>query len=203
MGLDVVTSGRDITLMEPAAPLEALAPGVSAGLEIGRPVFDQRATWKLGLFTERAGSQDVGEATKDYGRAITRVTVLPIHKVDPEHPDSATLQHLGLRANILYSASSSVRYRSRPESHLAPYVVDTGNIAADGALVAGAQAAWVNGPFSVQAEYMRSWVDEKDGQEPGFDGTYLEASWFLTGESRPYDRQNGCFARVIPHRNFN
>ena len=202
MGLDVVTSSRDIPLMEPAAPLEALAPGVSAGLEIGRPVFDQRATWKLGLFTEGAGSQDVGEATKNYGRAITRVTALPIYKVDPEHPDAATLLHLGLSANVLYSASSSVRYRSRLESHLAPYVIDTGPIAADSALVAGAEAAWVTGPFSLQGEYLHSWVPEKNGQEPGFDGIYASASWFLTGESRPYDRQNGCFARVIPRKNF-
>src|SRR5271169_5349145 len=51
MGLDAVTSSRDITMMELAAPLAALAPGVNAGMEIGRPVFDQRATWTLGFFT--------------------------------------------------------------------------------------------------------------------------------------------------------
>jgi phosphate-selective porin OprO/OprP len=202
MGLDVVTSSRDISLMEPAAPLQALAPGVSAGIQIGRPVFDQRATWKLGLFTEGVGSQDVGEAAKNYGRAITRLTGLPIYKADPDHPDSITLLHLGLSANILYSASGTVRYRSRPESHLAPYVIDTGDIAADNAMVAGAEAAWVNGPFSVQGEYLHSWVSEKNGQVPGFDGIYATASWFLTGESRPYDRQNGCFSRVIPRKNF-
>ena len=93
-------------------------------------------------------------------------------------------------------------YRSRPESHLAPYVIDTGDIAADGALVLGAEAAWVNGPFSVQGEYLHSSVRENDGQVPSFNGCYGAVSWFLTGESRPYDRTEGRFGRVIPRRNF-
>jgi phosphate-selective porin OprO/OprP len=112
------------------------------------------------------------------------------------------LLHLGLSANYLYSEGSSVRYRSRPESHLAPYVVDTGNIDARGAYVGGIEAAWVNGPLSIQAEYLHAWVKEENGQDPEFDGVYVSASYFLTGESRPYDRLNGCFARVIPRKNF-
>src|ERR1017187_8223642 len=202
MGLEVITSSRDTTFMEAAAPIEALAPGVNAGIQIGRPVFDQRATWKLGLFSEGGGGQDFGDATKNYGRAITRITGLPIYKTDADNPDATTLLHLGLSANVLYSSTSSIRYRSRPESHLAPYVVDTGDIVADSALVAGAEAAWVSGPFSLQAEYLHSWVDEHNGQVPEFGGFYATASWFLTGETRPYDRQNACFGRVIPHKNF-
>jgi phosphate-selective porin OprO/OprP len=201
MGLDAIISSRDTTLMETAAPLQALAPGTSAGIEIGRPVAGQRVTWKVGLFAPGVG-QDVGEATKDYGRAIARLTALPVYEVDPEHPDSATLLHVGLSANVLYTADSVVRYRSRPESHLAPYVIDTGNIDANGALVVGAEAAWVQGPFSVQGEYLHSWVHENNGQNPGFDGVYATASWFLTGESRPYDRTTGAFGRVLPKRNF-
>ena len=53
MGLDVISSSRDITLMEPAAPLQALAPGVNAGVQMGRPVFDERATWSFGLVHRR------------------------------------------------------------------------------------------------------------------------------------------------------
>jgi len=201
MGLDVITSSRDITFMEPAAPLEALAPGVNAGIEVGQPVFEQRATWKAGLFTDGVG-QDFGDATKDYGRAIIRFTGLPVYKANPERPDSTRLLHLGCSANVLYSASSSVQYQSRPESHLAPYVVDTGEIAADGALVVGAEAAWVNGPFSLQGEYMHSSVRENNGQVPEFNGFYTSVSWFLTGESRPYDRSEGKFGRVIPKHNL-
>jgi phosphate-selective porin OprO and OprP len=201
MGLDIITSSRDIPFMEPAAPLEALAPGVNAGIEVGRPVFHQRATWRAGLFTDGVG-QDFGDATKDYGRAIIRFTGLPLYKANPEQPDSSRLLHLGLSANLLYSASSSVRYQSRPESHLAPYVVDTGDIAADGALVVGAEAAWVNGPFSVQGEYLHSSVRENNGEVPDFNGFYALASWFLTGESRPYDRNEGKFGRIVPKRDF-
>ncbi len=201
MSLDMVTSSRDLNFMEPASPVQALAPGVNAGLEIGRPVFDARATWRFGLFTDGAG-RDFGDATQDYGRAIVRFTGLPLFQPEADTPGSARLLHVGLSANILYSASSSVRYQSRPESHLAPYVIDTGDIPADGALVAAAEAAWVNGPFSVQGEYLHSWVEENNGETPDFNGFYASASWFLTGESRPYDRAEGRFGRVIPKRNF-
>lgn len=202
MSLDMITSSRDISFMETASPLEAMAPGTSAGVQIGRTVLGQRATWKLGLFTDGL-TGDVGDATKDYGRAIVRFTGLPIYDPHPDEPESNRLLHLGVSANILYSSSSSVRYRSRPESHLAPYVIDTGNIDADSALVAGVEAAWVNGPFSIQGEYLRSWVSEHDGQSPSFDGFYTSASWFLTGESRPYNVADGCFDRVIPRHNLN
>lgn len=201
MGLDVITGSRDITFMEPAAPLLALAPGVNAGVQMGRAVLDQRLTWRFGLFADGVGD-DFGDATEDYGRAIVRFTGLPFYQADSEDPNATRLLHLGLSANVLYSASSSVRYRARPESHLAPHVLDTGEIEADGALILGAEAAWVNGPFSAQGEFLHSWVRENDGEVPGFDGVYVSTSWFLTGESRRYDRAEGMFGRVIPKRNF-
>lgn len=199
MGLAVVTSSRDVTFMEPAAPVQALAPGTSAGTQIGRSILNGRASWRFGLFTDGVG-RDYGDASSDYGRAILRLTALP-HWA-PAGDETGNLLHLGLSANVLYSDTSTVRYRSRPESHLAPYVIDTGEITADGALVTGFEAAWVNGPLSMQAEYLRSWVYEEGGEVPQLQGLYCSASWFLTGESRPYLRNEGIFGRVIPKRNF-
>lgn len=200
MGLDVINSARDITFMEPAAPLQALAPGVNAGIQLGRPVFDQRATWTVGLFTDGVGT-DFGDAASDYGRVITRFTGLPIYDLD-EGTNVTQLLHLGVSGNVLYSASNAVKYRSRPESHLAPYVIDTGDMNADGSLVLGAEAAWVRGPFSLQSEFLQAWVREPTNQVPSFLGYYVSAGWFLTGETRPYDTAEGVFARVIPRRNF-
>ena len=131
------------------------------------------------------------------------MTGLPIFRREPDHPESQRLLHLGLSGSAVYAGNSSVRYRSRPESHLAPYVVDTGEIAADGAVTFGAEAAWVRGPLCVQGELLHSWVQDNAGQNVNFGGFYTSASWFLTGESRPYDRTQGTFGRVIPKRNFN
>ncbi len=201
MGLDVINSSRDITFMEPAAPLQALAPGVNAGLQIGRPFLQERATWTLGFFTDGVGT-DYGDASENFGRAITRVTALPIYAPSPDSTGSHRLLHLGLSANLLYSANSTVRYQARPESHLAPYVVDTGEMTSQNALVLGGEAAWVNGPFSIQGEYLHSFVDQADSATLNFEGFYASASWFLTGESRPYNTTDGTFGRVVPKSDF-
>ena len=68
--------------------------------------------------------------------------------------------------------------------------------------VLGGEAAWVNGPFSIQGEYVHSFVEHAYGGVLNFDGFYASASWFLTGETRPYDRAAGTFARVMPRHDF-
>ncbi len=206
MGLEAITGSRFDPYMEYAAPIQALAPGSDAGVQIGGPIVHDRMTWNFGLFADGVG-QDVGDASSDFGRAILRVTGLPIYKFDPEKPDSKQLLHLGLSANFLYSGDDDVHYQSRPESYRAPYVVNTGDIQADGAVVVGGEIAWVNGPFCAQGEFLHSFVRQtlgtNDANLLNFDGAYGSVSWFLTGESRPYDTRKGTFSRVIPHHNFN
>jgi phosphate-selective porin OprO/OprP len=202
MGLVNYGSSRDMMFMESAAPLAALAPGVNAGVQVGQPVLDQRMTWALGLFTDAVGN-DVGDATKGFGRVVSRMTGLPIYHYDPKHPEAQRLLHLGWSGSVVYAGENSVRYRSRPESHLAPYVVDTGEIAADSTLTSGFELAWVNGLLCLQGEYLHSWVQGGAGDAADFGGFYASASWFLTGESRPYDRTKGTFDRLVPTRNFN
>ena len=203
MGLDNITSSRDISFMEPAAPLQSMAPGIEAGAQIGKPVFHQRATWALGLFAPGAGSLEYGNASQNFGSAVGRLTCLPDYHPDPDHPADNRLLHLGLSANLLYSASSSVRYRSRPESHIAPFIIDTGDLDANQAATFGLEAAWIKGPLSVQGEFIRSAVGENGVGDLVFYGFYGYASWFLTGESRPYDPVNGCFKRLIPRKSVN
>jgi phosphate-selective porin OprO/OprP len=81
-------------------------------------------------------------------------------------------------------------------------VIDTHGIAADNASTAGFELAWVQGPFSVQSEYLRSVVFQQDGPNLQFQGFYVSASWFLTGESRAYDRNQGIFSRLTLRDNF-
>jgi len=58
------------------------------------------------------------------------------------------------------------------------------------------------GPFSLQGEYIHSAVDSEQAGDPDFSGFYAYASYFLTGEHRPYKNTAGKFSRVKPKKNF-
>ena len=50
--------------MEPASVLQALAPANELGIQIGQPIFHERATWKLGIFGG-------GVVDTEYGKRLT------------------------------------------------------------------------------------------------------------------------------------
>jgi len=82
-------------------------------------------------------------------------------------------------------------------------IVDTGLIQCDNASVCGLEYLSVHGPFSLQAEYgfadangvtgvvSPTGVLTKASGTLGFSGGYIQASYFLTGEYRLYDRRLG------------
>src|SRR5262249_49976005 len=94
------------------------------------------------------------------------------------------------------------RYRSRPESHLAPYLIDTGEIDAHAAGLVGLEAAVVHGPFSLQGELIVALVDPRSGRPLDFWGVDLSGSWFITGVRRADDRQTGVFWPSVPREPF-
>jgi len=201
-GLDVINSSWAITFMEPAAPLQALAPGTEAGIQVGEPVFSERASWWLGIFGSPAGDSDYGLVASSYGSLIGRATWLPIRAGMSGEESVPRFLPVGLSTNFLLSGNDTLRYQSRPESYIAPIVIDTGDMSANKAMTLGGEVAFVNGSFSLQGEFLHSWVDRTTGDHLDFGGYYASASWFLTGESRPYDPKTGSFARVSPRTNF-
>ena len=83
------------------------------------------------------------------------------------------------------------------------YLTETGKIAGTKNLtLVGAEAAYMQGPFSIQGEYAYSWL-ERDG-EPNldFNAFYVQTGWTLTGESRSYKGSDGEFKRLKPAKNF-
>ena len=202
MGLELLTSSWDIALMEPSAALQALAPKTSPGVQIGRPYADGRGTWAVGLYGSGGGSVEYGSLTKNMTNAVARVTWLAIDDMNPEVASSNHYLHLGLSATRQRSSDGGVSYRSRPESYIAPYVIQTGSIATDRAYSWGGELLWVRGPFAAQAEVIRSTVQPTGQSSLLFWGGYAFASWSLTGESRAYDRDAGTLDGVKPLRNF-
>lgn len=195
--LDTLASSRDLTFMEQASPLEALAPGTKAGIMVANTAFDRRLTWAAGWFAD--GQQtDVGDASQSLSRLVARVTGLPLAGDEPDDP----LVHLGFSASYVYSGHADIRYQSRPESFLAPELVDTGPLDAANAFLYDIEGAWRQGPLSVQGEFVQSLVDTRDFGLRDFYGTYISVSDFLTGEQRPYNRNRGIFGQVEPLQGF-
>jgi len=131
----------------------------------------------------------------DHWAFTSRVTYAPIAR---------KRQVVHLAASVEYrdmNGGSDYRVRSRPESALGRYLVDTGLLGdVDQTVAFGAEGAVMYGPFSVQGEYMRVALDRSSSPNPDFDGWYVLGSWVLTGESRSYSRSRAVFSGVVPKR---
>lgn len=98
--------------------------------------------------------------------------------------------------------AQAVRLSDRPNIR-----IDNGNIADSGVMTgvgslryAGAEAAAIFGPVTLAGEYGRLRLDRPGLSDPSFDGFYVYATWFLTGETRPF--RNGNFGRVQPSKSL-
>ena len=80
---------------------------------------------------------------------------------------------------------------------------DTGDITdATGVDLVGLEFAAINGPLSVQGEWMQASVDSTAAGNPDLSSYYLFASYFLTGEHRVYKASSATFGRVRPKHNY-
>ena len=66
----------------------------------------------------------------------------------------------------------------------------------------GAESWFVYGPFSAQAEYLRTNINGVGYDSEHLTGYYGFVSYFLTGESKAYHVRNGAANRIKPNRPF-
>ncbi len=92
----------------------------------------------------------------------------------------------------------AARFRARPEANLlGTRLVDSGNLAFPGGIDrVGFEGAWIHGPLLVQGEYLTFSADPRGKPSYTGNGYYAQASWVLTGESRPY--KNGSIGNITP-----
>lgn len=198
MSLESMGSSRDLVFMEQGAAVQAFAPSLKSGMQIGRPFLGERMTFAAGWFTNSANLQ-TGDSSKSLARLIGRLSwVSPLQ----EEFDPRRFLHLGLSSSYLVATGDGVQYQSRPESFLAPFLVDTDEVDADGAYILGTELAWVRESNLVQAEFLQSVVIDAPGGTAVLPGFYVFASRLLTGESHPYDRGSGTLGQVIPNHPF-
>lgn len=204
--LERITQNRYNTFMERSLA-DTFAPARNTGVMIYDQIDSQNATWALGAF--RSNGDNFGDDSGDQeGGAITgRTTWLPWYD---EASDGRGYLHLGSAYSFRDAADGRVRYQSRPEvfarqdnliTNVVPFV-ETGELAINHSQLYGLEAAMVWGAFSVQSEYMMVPVDRIGAENVTFHAGYIYASYFLTGEHRPYIRESGIMGRVKPFENF-
>ena len=191
--LDELISNNYMTFLERALP-NALVPARNTGIMINNHVLEDRMTYALGVFRE---ADDFGSGEGDGKYNVTaRLTGLPLYE-----DEGSALLHLGL-AYSHRNRSDTFSYSQRPESHLAERLINTGSVEVDDLDLVGAEVAMVYGPASLQVEYITAMVDDDAGSNPDFSGYYIQTSYFLTGEHRPYRLSDAVFSRVKPKADF-
>lgn len=157
---------------------------------------------QIGAYGESVGPSKV---KGDEGWGMTsRVTYSPINTKDQ-------VVHLGAYGgfretnddgDILNAGDGTdLKYETTHLSNL--YLTSANNIAnAENLSIAGFEAAYMQGPFSVQGEYAHSWLSRDGAPTSDFNAFYVQTGWTLTGESRSYKGSDGEFKRLKPAKNF-
>ncbi len=191
--LQRLTRGTDITFMERALP-GVFDEARNTGVMFSNTMLEQRMTWAAGAFFRSDDTGDTFSNTSNYDITL-RLTGLPVYE-----DDGRNLLHV--EGGYTHQFVSEYDISQRPESHLAEKFVDTGPFDADNIDAFNVGSALVLGPFSLQGEVTAGVIDSDVAADPFFWGTYAEASYFLTGEHRPYDLKKAVFVEVKPTNNF-
>ncbi len=198
--LENIYSFSALTFMEASSMSLAFSPGNRLGVEIDRTFNGERIYASAGVYS--IGSDpglNGGTVTQTLLYPVVRVTGLPIYA--DRGKDNVTLLHLGISMGEQFAKGSQFEFRSRPESFIAPYLVDTGEVNADRAGLLGLEAIYKDGPLTVTGEAAATKLTGTEIESSWFFGWYVSAGWFLTGEQRGYNKQTGAVASVLlPNR---
>jgi len=195
LGLDGYTAADDTVFMERSLMSEAFLPSRNTGLMLHGHLPNRRIRWSVAALQPQANAIDLSD-TDNLGWSARFAWAFTVGK------KKRTLVHLGTdfwRRNV----DTTIEYATRPESHIAPFFVDTGDVTADSSDITVFEGAVQRGRWKVMGEYAFTKVKNDDRQDSlTFHGFYVQGSTFLTGETAPYRSARGTFTRPHPRRSF-
>lgn len=201
--LEELTSSKYITFMERSLP-NAFSQGRNLGVRFNRSFMYKRATAAFGFFRD-GNPADAPFGPDGIYNATTRFTFLPWYQEKGRQLLHAGFSYSHAFHNLTREDGEVVksdRFRQRPEAHLGPRLVETPKFAAEEIDYINPEVALVYGPASLQFEWMSALVNRESGDDLHYNGFYGFASYFLTGEHRPYKTSSGAFDRVKPKNDF-
>lgn len=217
ISLEHLTSSRFLEFMERSYNFDAFTSSENNGFQPGVYAFkwteDLRATGAIGFYKT---DQSIFAWTTGHGyNTSARVTCLPLWE-----DEGREYIHVGLSGGYGGTANGFDLVRARGLIRNGPSatqpIMAIANLQANEQGVINPEFLLNLGPFSIQAEYNGTWVQDvtKILQTPTqtnvsvnhltyyAQGCYVEALYFLTGEFRPYNRYEAVPWRVLPYRTY-
>jgi phosphate-selective porin OprO/OprP len=191
--LNKVMVGYSGWTMERATISDATIPILADGIKWLGWLPRQRILWNLGIYVDWL-SEGQGFSTYDT-QLVGRLAWIPI-----ADEATRTLLHVGVSGRYGKPNEGTLKLRSRPESFLSEYFVDTGDFAAEDTRMLAFEAYYRPGPLLVGTEYFVQWANAAEAGDPVLHGGDVVVSWLATGETRKYNTRGGFFHSVSPAR---
>jgi len=166
-------------------PIPILADGIKwFGFEPHSRIF-----WNLGAFND-AISEGQGFSTFEW-QYVARIGYLPIY-------DKEKGRTLHVAANFRYGKPNDGQFsiKSRPESNPTPFLLTSGQFAADRSDHFGYEIYYTTKRFTIGSEGMVHNFHAKQGEDHSFYGGDVMFGYMLTGTSRPYKTEGSIFGFV-------
>jgi phosphate-selective porin OprO/OprP len=225
--LEVVSSFRYTTFPERSVLFQSFDPFRHIGFGFYNTTEDEMMTWSAAAY--RPGQDQFGDALS-YGNTGNYAGVGRITGLAWYENEGTRYLHLGAGYNYVApqaAAGTNVRtssFNTIPEYFIGqnqtttagtagvsqpntiidgtPKFVNTKNFAVNHYNLVGWELLLVEGPLSVQSEFMILNATRANSVAADFGGFYTTVGYFLTGEHRPYLKKSGAIDRIKPFHNF-
>lgn len=181
--LEEQTSSRHMTFMERSSFTDAF--GLARMMGVGYGNGGDNWTFKAGVFR----GSNASDLDKEGHAIAARATY-------GSKFDGGTWMLGGSVRFRDVGDGDNLRYRQRPHNHLSDRFVATGRLSEKDTMY-GLEAAGQFGAFHVAGEWAS--LNAKDGgsraRNANFSGGYVEAGWFITGESKALKLDKGAWDR--------
>jgi phosphate-selective porin OprO/OprP len=205
---DDTTSASDLLFLERAQPTDLARSIAGSDGRDGTTVFAYDDSYFAAISYTGDLVQDTGVFDEQQA-VVARAAYRLFQGVDSNFAIGADSTYLFKAADTAAGPGSpkALRLRERPELNVDDNnirLIDTGTIDASRLWEWGVEAAgnWHN--FYGQGGYFGFDVTRRASAlpDPSFEGWYAQASWVLTGESKPYVASTGSYGLPKPHNAF-
>ncbi len=200
LGMEQQTREENLLFMERFLG-NALVPGRRMGVMAYNDLNDdQSLTWYTGSFREGSGDKTFLEYSNqgDYG-VTSRLAWVPLYQDQGRY-----LLHFG--GSYEYTGADNNNANSKsivvvPEVN-AQTAVTSVTVPCQRYQLYGLEAALIDGPLTVQSEYIGAFFPELNGTQANVGSAYFETLYLLTGENHEYVKSGKFITGVQPYEPF-